>query len=79
MRPTVRYAQLSPHEDATLCRIAGGAVKPHDFREADTRRLIALGLVQKIDGALTVTKAGADRCTGRTTFVLRQEQQEGRL
>ena len=71
-------AQLSPHEDSTLRRIAGGTASPEDFREADTKRLIALGLVQRVDGKLIATRAGAERITGLTTFTLRQDQQSRR-
>jgi hypothetical protein len=69
-------AELSPHEDATLRRIAAGTANPQEVREADTKRLIALGLVQKIDGKLIATKVGLDRSNGLKRFDTRQEPQQ---
>jgi hypothetical protein len=54
-------AQLSPNEETTLARIATGT-DLGALREADVRRLVALGLVHAIDGNLTVSESGMDRC-----------------
>jgi hypothetical protein len=53
-------AQLSPNEETTLCRIAAGTTDV--VREADAKRLIALGLVAEFEGKLTATKVGLERC-----------------
>jgi hypothetical protein len=56
-------AQLSPNEETTLHRIVAGTAHQDDLREADVNRLIALGLAQEIDGQLTITKHGLERCS----------------
>ena len=69
-------AQLSPNEETMLRRIAGAAANLEELRAADVKRLIALGLAQKIDGKLVASRAGVDRLTvGLKTFTTRQEQQ----
>jgi hypothetical protein len=60
-------AHLSPNEETTLRRIAGGTTSPDELGEADTRRLIALGLVMQIDGELTATEVGMARCASEIT------------
>ena len=67
-------AQLSPNEATTLRRIAGGAANLEELRAGDVKRLIALGLAQRIDGKLVASRAGVDRL-GLKTFTTRQEQQ----
>ena len=57
-------AHLSPNEETTLRRIAVGAADWDDIRDADVRRLVALGLVRVIDGDMVVTKHGFERCPG---------------
>ena len=54
-------AYLSPNEDTTLRRIAAGTSDAADVREADVKRLVALGLVEEIDGLLTPTERGIER------------------
>jgi hypothetical protein len=55
-------AHLSPNEEATLCRIATGTSDPTDLREADIKRLKALGLIEEDeDGLLATTERGVER------------------
>lgn len=54
-------ACLSPHEEATLRRIALGILGPGDVREADAKRLTDLGLVQEVDGLMIPTSRGLER------------------
>ena len=57
-------AHLSRNEETTLSHIAVGTSNPDELREPDIKRLLALGLVTEIDGILTVTKVGLERCQG---------------
>ena len=62
-------AYLNPNEEITLRRIAGGTTSSDDLGEADTRRLIALGLVMEVDGELTATEVGMARCAGEVPAI----------
>jgi hypothetical protein len=55
------HAQLSPKEQAAFRRIGLGASNAEEFRAEDIRRLIALGLVEWVDGDLTLSEPGRDR------------------
>jgi hypothetical protein len=54
-------AHLSPNEETTLRRIATDTLEPSDVREADAKRLTALGLVETADGLLIATERGLQR------------------
>jgi hypothetical protein len=64
-------AHLSPNEELTLWRIAANTANPADLPEANIKRLVALGLVQEIDGELTATPHGLERCPRHITAPLR--------
>jgi hypothetical protein len=54
-------AHLSPNEETTLRRIALDVLESDDVREADAKRLTALGLVKVVDGLLIPTTKGLER------------------
>ena len=54
-------AQLSPSEETTFRRIALGILGPSDVREADAKRLTALGLILAVDSLLIPTRRGLKR------------------
>ena len=55
------FRRLSPNEETTLRRIAMGTLESKDVREADLRRLMALGLVKEASGLLIPTGRGLER------------------
>jgi hypothetical protein len=54
-------AHLSPNEETTLRRIAIDVLELGDVREADAKRLMALGLIAAADGLLIPTSRGLQR------------------
>ena len=54
-------AYLSPNEETTLRRIAMGVLESKDVREADAKRLTALGLITETDGLVIPTAKGLER------------------
>ena len=57
-------AALSPNEDGTLRRIAGGGVPPKSLRDSDVARLKRLGLVEESRMGLTLSPLGHQRLYG---------------
>ena len=72
-------AHLSPNEETTLLRIAAGTPNRDGLRKSDIERLVALGLVDEIDGGLTATKVGLERCQGGTSLTPRPVARRRRL
>jgi hypothetical protein len=54
-------AQLSPREENTLRRIAGGKVIRRELREGDVIRLERLALVEDVAGLVYLTEVGTRR------------------
>lgn len=57
-------AALSPNEDTTLRRIAGGGVPPRSLRDSDIARLKRLGLIEESRMGLTLSPLGQQRLHG---------------
>ena len=55
------FRRLSPNEETTLRRIAMGTLESKDVREADVKRLTALGLIKAADRLLIPTGNGLQR------------------
>lgn len=54
-------AHLSPNEETTLRRIAIETLELADVRDEHAKRLMALGLVEAVDGLLIPTTRGLER------------------
>jgi hypothetical protein len=54
-------APISPNEELTLRRIAGGQSTQALMAERDVVHLTSLGLAEKIDGKLSLTALGRER------------------
>lgn len=57
-------APLSPNEETTLRRVAGGSTPEGDHATSDVRRLTAFELIKIVGGKFVLTSAGRRRLNG---------------
>jgi hypothetical protein len=55
-------APLSPNEEVALRRVATGLAQPASSPSRDLEHLKKLGLIVEVDGILSLTSVGRDRC-----------------